>query len=237
LALMAFLTLNIAQASNKKEKIELIKCLRKTIDSRRIDQHAMDKTFALLASYNQHNANELTIECKNNLQEIKKLPKSSFHHMLELLEKSLQSDSNRQVYHILHTLIENPTSCKAKGVEVDAAIGVGFGVGLSLGKCYGGNGRNWRIVAPSYSVNFGVGITAMIIKLEFYITRGHIAAESDELIYTAAFMAGARGNFYAEVRAVGVGFAIMIGGTQSYVLRLIPAEQNFNHLLTDMNSI
>jgi hypothetical protein len=236
ITLMTFLSLNIAQASTKKEKIELLKCIRKTMDSRRIDQAAMEQTLALLTEYNHYNAEELTTECKKNLATFKTIPKTTFHDMSIILDK-VHMNNGSHAKDLLSLFIQNPTECKVKGVEVDAAIGIGAGVGAAVGKCRGGNGRIWNVIAPSYSFNLGLGASAMISKLEFYITRGKIAADSDEFIYTVAFIGGLRGNFYAQVRAVGIGFALMIGGTQSYALRMIPAGQDFSELIKTLDRI
>jgi hypothetical protein len=234
ITLITLLSINIAQASTKKEKIELLKCIRKTIDSRRIDQAAMEQTITLLTEYNHYNAAELTNECKNNLVTFKKIPKTTFKNISIFLQNN-NSNINPYVNHLLYLLIQNPTNCKVKGIELDAAIGIGAGVGAAVGKCRGGNGKNWSVISPSYSINLGLGITAMMSELEFNITRGAIVADNDELVYTIAFIGGLRGNFYAQVRAVGVGFALMIGGSQSYVLNMIPAGQDFRELIETLD--
>jgi hypothetical protein len=230
LAILAFLSLNVAEASSKKEKIELLKCLRKTINNKRMDQASINKTFTLITSYNHYNAAELAVECKNNLKEFKKLRRVSFKKMSDMAYKI--ETTNYSARRIITNLIENPTLCKAVGAEADVALGMGIGAGASVGYCHSANGRVWAMLAPEISIHIGGGAAVLFSKSEFYLpSRTIIENDSDDLVYTAAFGVAVTRTLDLEVRAVGVGVGLMLSGDQSFVLKMIPVGQNFDQLI------
>ncbi len=85
LILSALLSMASAHADSLKAEKALLKCVRKTINHRRMDGAALKKTHALLMSYDRTNAEMLANQCKENMKEFKKLPRLSYDELFDLL--------------------------------------------------------------------------------------------------------------------------------------------------------
>jgi len=223
-------------ASTQNEKIALIKCLRKTINTKRLDQDSLKQTLRLVENYNQYNASELEQECKSNLKKFKQNKKISYKKMRDYTYQL--TTQNYTARRVLLMLIENPTRCKAFGIEADFALGLGFGTGAAVGQCQSANGFKWAMLAPKIAIHLGGGVSVLFSKDEFYLpTRGIVDQSSDNIIYTAGFGIAVKQNLDSEIQAVGIGVGIMINGDQSFVLKMIPVGQNFDELINLLSQV
>ncbi len=222
---------HVHAAGTLKTEIDLLKCVRKTINNKRVDGPALEKLNNLLNEYNRSNAAELATRCETLKKEFKKLPRISFDKMWDIF--SYQNLEGKGSY-ILRDNIDASMHCKMGGIQADAALGIGFGLGLGVGRCQSTDGRIWGMFIPTASMYFGGGATVEAIHGEFYIYRGKPVFDSTLEINLGFIFAQKEGD---DIDGEGIGFGLMIGGTTGLALKVLPIGNNFERGLENLGAL
>lgn len=237
LLLVLVLLSSTAYAKDRKsEKIELLKCIRKNVSSRKVNKEVYQNHFNLMELYSGNNAAELTQHCNALAKEMENNKRVSHKESIELLATF---DTNENTYNkislfILNSFARNRTKCTFRTVKADIVIGFGAGLGIGVGGCEGANGKRWGVLVPSLSVHAGLGVFLTVGKSEIYISNESGDEGSMEVNFGLILATAINFSNDAEF---GVGLGLSLSNTYAYPIKLIRKKDSFNHLLAYLDLI
>ncbi len=125
-------------------------------------------------------------------------------------------------------------TCKLNGIQADVALGIGFGLGASVGRCESRDGRIWGMFIPTAGIYLGGGATVEAIHGEFYVFRGRPTFSSDLELNIGFILAQKESD---DISGEGVGFGLMVGGSTGLALKVLPIGNNFERALNNLGAL
>ena len=223
-------TLNLAQAeTTKKEDVGFLKCVRKITATKRADTNTLQKLFEMVKAYKNTDVNDSMRSCEALLLEVKELPKISKNELrdnLEHVQLGADYESGWNAMHILDGMIHPSSECALNSVGVDAALGLGGGVGLGIGSCQREDGRVFVMVAPrfSYAIGGGAAVT---------IGRQHFTLRDEKIVEDGGFTLGiilVQREIKGDDSAFGLGLAVILEAGSVIPLKVLPVGNNFDKI-------
>lgn len=238
LLLVLVLLSSTAYAKDRKsEKIELLKCIRKNVSSRKLNKEIYQSHFNIIESYNGSNAVELTKLCTDLALDMAENKRISHKESIELLFSTFETSEHayaRNSLYLLNSFATNETKCTFRTVKADVVVGFGVGLGIGVGGCEGANGKRWGVIVPSASVHAGLGVFLTVGKDEIYISNE--SGDEGSLEINFAIILATSINFDNDAQ-FGVGLGLSLSNTYAYPIKLIRKKDSFNHLLTYLDLI
>ncbi len=229
---VTILGMNQAQAkSQSRDEKNLLKCVRKTIDARRMNANAMTKLYGIIAAYEKSNVKELVQTCESLKNELKDQAKISREEMDKMAEALGPIDD--KVIQILKTNIFPHYYCHIGGAQVDVAVVIGGGVGLGIGVCTGDNGKVLAVVVPMAARHLGFGAAATAIYGDFDINTKNNVFGSGEITIGGLFAV----KTGEDTHGFGLGLGFMGGVTRGTMLKLVQVGNNFKYPLDNLRAL
>lgn len=227
ITLFCLSSLNFAQAATtKREDIKFLKCVRRVLTPKRIDFAALNKLFYTIKDY-KANGPEVSLKtCHEILAEVKDLPRLNQDEMETILYKVNNAHDYSvgwNAMRILDNMIDNYSECILNSAGVDAAFGIGGGVGLGVGTCHRGDGRVFAIVAPRISYGIGGGIVVTLGRQHFTLINNKVV-EDGGFTYGAIL---AEREMDGNENAYGVGLGLMLEDGVIIPLKVLPVGNDF----------
>lgn len=216
-----------------RTETKVFKCVRNIVEGGKADKAALLESAAVLKGFKEKTDPAAMLKkceaIKDTIGENKERTISEVETDIEELFKNKSIDVKE--YHVIHGFNSPYLQCKLGGAEVDAAVILGMGIGMSAGKCRSESGRVFFVAVPNASFDVGLLLGAMIQKFDFTIKSGDWKVDGDSLFFIglgAATKFNPRGYSSYEANGIGIGFGI--NGTGGILMKALPLGNNFKKL-------
>lgn len=227
---------NLFAKSSKSEKIDFIKCLRKNVNSRRLDVSILNEYANLLKSYDGTNAVELTDTClylREQNRDVKKISFSEAADKLYDLKLNARGLDGIRPYWMLENFVVNQSTCTFHKVRADIVVGLGVGAGIGVGTCKQSNGRRWIALIPDGALHVGAGVFVTAVKNT--VTFSNISNSDEQGIINAGIIIARTSNLDEEGPGIGLGFSM--GSRYDLRLKTIPLKSNYKVLIKQLDEM